>query len=144
MRSEDTAALSRPGIVGKKHVGPSEVYPFDYAFTEEDHSVNQVGRNISRMRQLVSDFLDLDPSRHFFLYVAFHDPHRCGHTNPELGAFCERFGDESSGHGVIADWQPQYYAPDEVIVPPFVPDTPTSREDIAAQYTALSRLDQGQ
>lgn len=28
-------------------------------------------------------------------------------------------------------------------VPPFVPDTPAARADLAAQYTTVSRLDQG-
>ncbi len=33
----------RTGIVGKKHVGPEAVFPFDYAQTEENNSINQVG-----------------------------------------------------------------------------------------------------
>ncbi len=46
----------------------------------------------------------------FFLYVSFHDPHRCGHTNPEFGAFCERFGNRDYPRmGVIPDWRPHYY-----------------------------------
>ena len=45
--------------------------------------------------------------------------------------------------GKIQDWQPYYYKPEEVIVPYFVQDTPAAREDIANQYTTLSRLDQG-
>ncbi len=48
--------------------------------------------------------------REFFLYVAFHDPHRCGHTDPHLGAFCERFGNRDfEGMGDIPDWEPKYY-----------------------------------
>jgi len=35
--------------------------------------------------------------RPFFLYVAFHDPHRCGHTHPQYGEFCERFGNGEEG-----------------------------------------------
>ena len=35
------------------------------------------------------------------------------------------------------------YKPEEVVVPYFVQDTPAAREDIANQYTTLSRLDQG-
>jgi hypothetical protein len=31
------------------------------------------------------------------------------------------------------------YSAEEVVVPSYVPDTPASREDIAAQYTAISR-----
>lgn len=45
------------GIIGKKHVGPETVYPFDFAFTEENSSVMQVGRNITRIKQLVRKFL---------------------------------------------------------------------------------------
>ena len=79
----------------------------------------------------------------FFLYIGFHDPHRCGHTHPEYGQFCEKFGDGSHGMGVIPDWTPITYDPNDVIVPYFVQDTPAARQDIAAQYTTISRLDQG-
>ncbi|XP_036417715.1 N-sulphoglucosamine sulphohydrolase [Colossoma macropomum] len=141
----------RTGIIGKKHVGPGPVYPFDFAYTEENSSVLQVGRNITRIKLLVRKFLkgqkeaerDGGEAQPFFLYVAFHDPHRCGHSQPQYGAFCEKFGNGESGMGRIPDWKPQYYTPDQVKVPYFVPDTPTSRADIAAQYTTVSRLDQG-
>ena len=46
--------------------------------------------------------------------------------------------------GIIPDWKPVHYSPDEVIVPYFVQDTPAARMDIAAQYTTISRMDQGQ
>ena len=45
--------------------------------------------------------------------------------------------------GNIPDWEPQYYKPEDVVVPYFVQDTPAARNDISNQYTALSRLDQG-
>lgn len=45
------------GIIGKKHVGPEAVYPFDFAYTEENGSVLQVGRNITRIKLLVRKFL---------------------------------------------------------------------------------------
>lgn len=45
--------------------------------------------------------------------------------------------------GLIPDWQPIKYNPDDIIVPYFVQDTPAARRDIAAQYTTVSRLDQG-
>ncbi|XP_067937024.1 N-sulphoglucosamine sulphohydrolase-like [Watersipora subatra] len=133
------------GIIGKKHVAPLSVYPFDYSMTEMDHhDVNQVGRNITLIKELVQEFLTKANGRDFFLYVAFHDAHRCGHTHPELGVFCENFGDASvPGMEVIPDWKPIYYDPGEVVVPYFVPDTPAARQDIAAQYKTMSRLDQG-
>lgn len=44
------------GIIGKKHVGPENVYPFDFAVTEEQVSINQAGRNITFMKEKVSEF----------------------------------------------------------------------------------------
>uniref|UniRef100_A0A3B4AU45 Uncharacterized protein n=1 Tax=Periophthalmus magnuspinnatus TaxID=409849 RepID=A0A3B4AU45_9GOBI len=129
------------GIIGKKHIGPGSVYPFDFAYTEENNSVLQVGRNITRIKLLVRNVQD--PNRPFFLYVAFHDTHRCGHSQPQYGPFCEKFGNGEKGMGRIPDWTPQYYTPDQVKVPPFIPDTPAARADLAAQYTTVSRLDQG-
>lgn len=48
----------RTGIIGKKHVGPSSVYPFDYAQTEENNSILQVGRNITHIKLLAREFLN--------------------------------------------------------------------------------------
>ncbi|XP_017272297.1 N-sulphoglucosamine sulphohydrolase [Kryptolebias marmoratus] len=154
------------GIIGKKHVGPGSVYPFDFAYTEENNSVLQVGRNITRIKLLVRKFFQThkeeaskqrqhneektsnsgdtkEEERPFFLYVAFHDTHRCGHSQPQYGAFCEKFGNGETGMGRIPDWTPVYYTSDQVKVPHFVPDTPASQADLAAQYTTVSRLDQG-
>ncbi|XP_010138271.1 PREDICTED: N-sulphoglucosamine sulphohydrolase-like, partial [Buceros rhinoceros silvestris] len=104
----------RTGIIGKKHVGPEAVYPFDFAYTEENSSVLQVGRNITRIKALVRRFLQSQDERPFFLYVAFHDPHRCGHSQPQYGPFCEKFGNGESGMGWIPDWKPQLYRPEQV------------------------------
>lgn len=54
--------------------------------------------------------------RPFFLYVAFHDPHRCGHSQPQYGSFCEKFGNGEPGMGRIPDWKPQYYTAEQVQV----------------------------
>lgn len=128
--------LTPPGIIGKKHVGPGYVYPFDFAYTEENGSVLQVGRNITRIKLLVRRFFQThkeealergqkkgqdkgnakDEERPFFLYVAFHDTHRCGHSQPQYGAFCEKFGNGEMGMGRIPDWTPQYYTPEQVKV----------------------------
>ncbi|XP_068632079.1 N-sulphoglucosamine sulphohydrolase [Battus philenor] len=133
------------GIIGKKHVGPEEVYRFDYEQSERNNPINQVGRNITHMKLLAREFFanaNRD-NRTFFLYVGFHDPHRCGHTEPQYGPFCERFGSGEPGMGTIPDWAPWYYQWDEVQLPYHVQDTEAARRDIAAQYTTMSRLDQG-
>lgn len=112
------------------------MYPFDFAYTEENGSVLQVGRNITRIKLLVRKFFrthkeeasgqnskkgqnDGDAEveeRPFFLYVAFHDTHRCGHSQPQYGAFCEKFGNGEMGMGRIPDWKPEYYTPEQVKV----------------------------
>lgn len=45
--------------------------------------------------------------------------------------------------GIIEDWKPMIYDPMDVVVPYFVQDTIAARQDLAAQYTTISRLDQG-
>lgn len=131
------------GIIGKKHVGPSTVFNFDYERTEEKYPINQVGRNITQIKLFVREFLHTYKDRPFFLMVAFHDPHRCGRTKPQFGSFCERFGSGEAGMGLIPDWTPIYYQWDEIDLPYYVQDTEPARRDIAAQYTTISRLDQG-
>ncbi|CAG9092855.1 unnamed protein product [Plutella xylostella] len=133
------------GIIGKKHVGPGSVYKFDYEQTEENNHINQVGRNITHMKLLAREFLKManDAKKPFFLYLGFHDPHRCGHSEPQFGPFCERFGSGEEGMGLIPDWQPWYYQWDEVQLPYNIQDTEAARRDVAAQYTTMSRLDQG-
>lgn len=133
------------GIIGKKHVGPADVFRFDYEQTEENNPINQVGRNITRMKLLARQFLASanQQNKPFFLYVGFHDPHRCGHHEPQFGTFCERFGSGEEGMGLIPDWKPWYYQWDEVQLPFHIQDTEAARRDVAAQYTTISRLDQG-
>ena len=45
--------------------------------------------------------------------------------------------------GRIEDWEPILYEPSQVQVPYYIQDTPAARMDIAAQYTTISRFDQG-
>ena len=45
------------GIIGKKHVGPARVYKFDEEHTEETGSIMQLGRNITRIRNLATNFI---------------------------------------------------------------------------------------
>lgn len=134
----------KTGIIGKKHVGPDYVYPFDFAYTEENSNLMQVGRNITLIRELAHEFLSLYSKEPFLLYIGFFDTHRCGGSGAEkYGQFCERFGDGSPGMGTIPDWHPVEYDPSTVEVPYFLPDTPAARSDIANMYKTISRLDQG-
>lgn len=53
----------RTGLIGKKHVGPTSVFNFDYERTEEKYSINQVGRNITHIKLLVREFLAQNSSQ---------------------------------------------------------------------------------
>ena len=99
----------RTGLIGKKHVGPSDIFKFDYEQTEENNSINQVGRNITKIKLLMREFLSKNNKEiPFFLMISMHDPHRCGHITPEYGSFCERWGSGEIGTGIIPDWKPIY------------------------------------
>lgn len=54
------------------------------------------------------------------------------------------WGNGQPGMGVIEDWKSETYDPASVIVPYFLPDTPATRQDIAAMYTSFNRMDQGE
>lgn len=133
------------GIIGKKHVGAANNFRFDFEQTEEQHSINQIGRNITRMKEYARQFLKQakDEKKPFFLMVGFHDPHRCGHITPQFGEFCERWGSGEEGMGSIPDWKPIYYDWRNLDVPAWLPDTDVVRQELAAQYMTISRLDQG-
>lgn len=50
------------GIIGKKHVGPADVYKYDYERTEFNHPMLQVARNITNMKLLVREFFATNAS----------------------------------------------------------------------------------
>ncbi|KAK7478227.1 hypothetical protein BaRGS_00030485 [Batillaria attramentaria] len=133
----------RTGIIGKKHVEPDSVYKFEFDASSEVFNIQQVGRNITFMKEKVRQFLQVNDSRPFFLYVAFHDPHRNPAVADKVGQFMEKWGDGQPGHGIIPDWTPVHYDPADVIVPYFLPDTTVTRSELANMYTTYSRMDQG-
>src|SRR5688572_23151728 len=78
-----------------------------------------------------------------------------------MGQFCEKYGAPGKGFGVIPDWNPGmsfffsfffftisidhsvYYDPSSIPLPFFVPNTSTVQQDMANEYTATNRMDQG-
>ena len=87
-------------------------------------------------------FSNLKDGEPFFLYVGFGDCHRCSESGAS-GAFCENYGSGKPNMGQIPDWKPRWFSPEEVIVPPFLPDNSLVRSDIASQYTVVERMNQG-
>ncbi len=109
------------GVVGKLHVEPESVYPWDYAKSPRGGI-----RNVQGMAECVGEFLGQNRNKPFYLHVGFGDPHR-------------NFGNGPAYPGV----QEVKYAPEDVIVPPWLPDHPLVREDLAQYWQSVSRFDQG-
>jgi N-sulfoglucosamine sulfohydrolase len=112
-------------------VGPDSVYRFDVALPGN-------ARNPVQMAQNAKSFLVARDERPFFLYFCTSDPHRSG-KNGDGPHKPDLFGNEGTYAGV----EEQRYDPKDVVVPPFLPDTPTCRAELAEYYRSVSRVDQG-
>ncbi len=108
--------------LGKKHVAPDSVYPFEF-----EPPVN--ARSVADLAEQARQFFKNNVDRPFYLHVGFTDPHRAG----------QGFANEPTYRDVVE----HPYRPDEVIVPPFLPDIPAVRQDLAEYYQAVSRFDYG-
>ena len=131
----------RTGTVGKYHVAPKEVFDFETFITTDDLGENvdyasaNFGRNTVMMADACQNFLNVDDQRPFFLYFCTSDPHRSSDAdNPN------RFGNRDEGFEGI---NTVTYSEQEVLVPPFLPDTKECREELAQYYQSVSRVDQG-
>lgn len=123
----------RTATVGTFHVAPREVYRFDTFL--EGHSRSSV-----EMAEAARPIIESDSDAPFFLYYASSDPHRGSGIATELAFSPDRFGNRPAGYpGVEAIT----YDPAEVVVPDYLPDTPTLRAELAQYYQAISRVDQG-
>ena len=108
--------------IGKKHVEPFSVYPFEF-----EPRVNS--RSPAELAAAARTFLSDNANRSFYLHVGFSDPHRAGRG----------FANDRTWPGVSE----QLYRPEDVIVPDFLPDLPDVRADLADYYQAISRFDHG-
>lgn len=127
----------RTGHIGKYHVAPEEVYHFQTYLKGN-------GRNPVAMAEATRSFL-LEPSgRPFFLYFGTADPHRgggkdesySGNLKPDLFGNRKNRGSHDGINEVFFD-------PAKVPVPPFLPDTPECRSELAQYYQSCARVDQG-
>jgi len=127
----------RTGHIGKYHVAPEEVYHYETYMKGNS-------RNAVEMADKVKDFITEDSEKPFFLYFATSDPHRGGGKDetyegkhkPDL------FGNKPND-GAFPGVEEVFYDPAKVPVPPFLPDTPESRSELAQYYQSCSRIDQG-
>ena len=117
------AAGYRSGVIAKLHVQPKEVYPFDVEIPGN-------GRNPVQIAEQARKFIAECGDKPFYLHVGFTDPHRA-----------------AKGFANQAKYPPSVpsvkFDPKSIAVPPFLPDTPECRAELAEFYESTARLDHG-
>ena len=115
------------GVIGKLHVLPPEVYPWE--FESPGGAKPLPTRDVHGMAQEATRFFNSIGGRPFYLHIGFGDPHRAGRG----------FANERAYPNV----KKNVYSPADVIVPPFLSDKPEVRAELAEYYQSIDRLDQG-
>jgi len=125
------AAGYATGMVGKMHVKPESLYPFDYhiEFDYIEGSETADNRDVAAIAQKAGEFLSANGARPFFLTIGYGDPHRSQ----------QGFANTRAYSGV----KRMTYDPATVRVPYYLPDWPEVRTDLTDYYESVSRLDSG-
>ena len=123
----------RTARIGKLHVGPPEVFRFERTIAGND-------RNAVAMADNCREFIAAANDKPFFLYFCPSDPHRSGDIVKSDPHLPNAFGNQPQGYPSVREIK---YDPAQVIVPPFLPDTPVCRAELAQYYQSISRIDQG-
>ena len=124
----------RTGRIGKFHMQPEEVYKFQSILGGNPGGA----RNPVSMAEKCVEFIR-DTNAPFFLYFCTADPHRSGDRRKDNPQQPDAFGNGRRYDGV----EDISYNPKDVLVPPWLPDTPECRAELAEYYQSVSRVDQG-
>lgn len=125
----------RTGHIGKHHVAPDFI--FRYGTMLKGNSRNPV-----EMVDKSLEFMGADTESPFLLYIGCSDPHRGGGKDMTNEHEPDLFGNKPEG-GSFPGVTETFYEPDEVFVPPFLPDTPACRAELVHYYQSVSRVDTG-
>jgi len=120
------------GRIGKYHVAPEKVYHF-----QEVMHANQ--RNPVAMADSCVSFIQENKKHPFFLYFCTADPHREKAINDQPLA-PNSFGNIKGGHEGVEE---SYFSTEDVIVPPYLPESGACREELAQYYQSVARVDYG-
>jgi N-sulfoglucosamine sulfohydrolase len=112
-------------LVGKKHVGPDSAFPYEAELVPERSGI----RDVRELSIAAASFIRSSNDRPFFVTLAYSDPHRAATD----------YGNDRVWPGV----KPVIYDPAKVPLPSHLPDLPEVRQDLAAYYESISRLDAG-
>jgi N-sulfoglucosamine sulfohydrolase len=115
----------RTALVGKKHVKPDALLPYDAWLAPEQPGI----RDVAFMAHEAGRWIKAQSDAPFFLTVGYSDPHR-----------------DSVNFGNTRNWpevKREIYSPADVLIPAHLPDLPGVRADLAQYYESVSRLDSG-
>jgi N-sulfoglucosamine sulfohydrolase len=115
----------RTALVGKKHVKPDGLLPYDAWLAPEMPGI----RDVAHMGHLAGQWMRAQGNQPFFITVGYSDPHRAAAD----------FGNSRKWPEI----EREIYSPSEVIIPSHLPDLPGVRQDLAQYYESVSRLDSG-
>ena len=123
----------RTARAGKLHVAPEEAFRFD-------ERIGGSARNPVQMAANAAAFVGAEDERPFFLYFCTSDPHRGGGLVEDAPHRPDAFGNRPRGYAGV---EPVPFDPAAVPVPPYLPDTPVCRAELAQYYQSVARVDQG-
>ncbi|AKJ64731.1 sulfatase [Kiritimatiella glycovorans] len=113
------------GIIGKLHVTPQEIFPFDFEWWKHQALKTRDVREVARRAAM---FFDEAGDRPFFLYVNYFDPHR-------------PYNEEANQYMGLPE---DPYTPEEVEPFPYLhADGDRVRREVAGYYNAQRRADAG-
>ena len=119
--------------IGKYHLAPEKVYHFEEYRNE---GIPGGARNPVRMVENGIAWIEESKDKPFFLYIATADPHRAGggadFANPSPEKPNQYPGVESVR-----------FRPEEMVPPPWLPNSPEVKQELAEYYQAINRVDQG-
>lgn len=121
----------RTCLIGKYHVTPEFIYHFE---TERQQGT-MGSRHTVKMAQNAKEWIAEKDDRPFFLYFCPTDPHRHGGTD----IFANHADHPQHYSGIT----PVEFRPEQMQIPPWLPDQPEVRKEWAEYYRSISRLDTG-
>ena len=117
------------GILGKvEHSSPYENYQWDFSYDYDDLGC---GRDPKLYAKYFEEYVTkcMKENKPFYFMVNSHDPHRPFH-DPE--------NPKSYGTGAIPT---RLFSPDEIDIPPYLPDLPEIRRELSHYFNSTRRLD---
>ena len=109
----------RVGLVGKKHFGPPENFPFEYPNPEDNPAKNPGENGEASLDYAAAErFMERDKTQPYCLVLAAHEPHTAWTK-----------GDEGA------------YDADKLTIAPYLVDTPVTRRALTKYYAEVTYLD---